>query len=377
MKKLSILILLVMIFCIYPQVCLAESSAKYNCKSAILVNEDGEILQEYNATEKRPMASITKIMTLILCYEAVDEGKIQLDQDVVVSSLASSMGGSQVFLDTNSTYKVENLIKSIIICSANDSCVAMAEHVCGSVDAFVDKMNCRAQELGCTDTHFQNCTGLPAVNHFSSAKDISIMMRELIKHDHYFQCAGIWMEDFVHPSGRVTGMTNTNKLVRFYQGCDAGKTGYTSEAGHCLCATAKRGDTRVISVVIGAPDSKSRFKQSSDMLNFAFANYQNNCYLRKDEKVDNVQVRGGKQNNLDIGTERNLSLFGKKTDMGKYTVELDYQEGIIAPITKGQKLGVANLVAEDGTIVKSESLIAMADVEQLSYWDYVRRIVTQ
>ena len=172
----------------------------------------------------------------------------------------------------------------------------MAEHICGSVEAFVDKMNSRAKELGCNSTCFQNCTGLPAVNHFSTAKDIATMMLELIKHKDYFKCSNTWMEDFVHPSGRVTGMTNTNKLVRFYQGYDGGKTGYTSEAGHCLCATAKRGDTRFVSVVIGAPDSKSRFKQTSDMLNYGFANYQNTCYASVDTQLDSIFITGGKEN---------------------------------------------------------------------------------
>ena len=378
MKKLSVFILLVIaLVCITPTACKAESVVKLDCKSAILISEDGQVLQEHNPDAKRPIASMTKIMTLLLCYESLSQDKIQLDQDVFVSQLASSMGGSQVFLDANSTYKVENLIKSIIICSANDSCVAMAEHICGSVEAFVDKMNSRAKELGCNSTCFQNCTGLPAVNHFSTAKDIATMMLELIKHKHYFKCSNTWMEDFVHPSGRVTGMTNTNKLVRFYQGCDGGKTGYTSEAGHCLCATAKRGDTRFVSVVIGAPDSKSRFKQTSDMLNYGFANYQNTCYANVDTQLDSISITGGKEKLVDVGLADNLSFFGKKSDSSKLSVEYQLSEKLSAPIAVGDKVGVANLLNQNGQIVKSVDIIAKNSVEKMSYWDYIRRIISQ
>lgn len=378
MKKLSVFILLVIaLVCITPTACKAESVVKLDCKSAILISEDGQVLQEHNSDAKRPIASMTKIMTLLLCYESLSQNKIQLDQDVVVSQLASSMGGSQVFLDANCTYKVENLIKSIIICSANDSCVAMAEHICGSVEAFVDKMNSRAKELGCNSTCFQNCTGLPAVNHFSTAKDIATMMLELIKHEHYFKCSNTWMEDFVHPSGRVTGMTNTNKLVRFYQGCDGGKTGYTSEAGHCLCATAKRGDTRFVSVVIGATDSKSRFKQTSEMLNYGFANYQNTCYASVDTQLDSISVTGGKEKLVDVGLADNLSFFGKKSDSSKLSVEYQLSEKLSAPIAVGDKVGVANLLNPNGQIVKSVDIIAKNSVEKMSYWDYIRRIISQ
>lgn len=378
MKKISFVIfLLIALTLIAPQIACAQREVELNCRSAILIAEDGQVLLEHESEQKRPVASMTKIMTLLLCYEALDSGKIQLNQEVCASSLAASMGGSQVFLDANSLYKVEDLIKSIIICSANDSCVAMAEHLCGSVQAFVNSMNKRAEQLGCSNTHFENCTGLPAVNHFSSAKDIAIMMRQLINHEHYLQCAGIWMEDFTHPSGRVTGMTNTNKLVRFYQGCDGGKTGYTSESGHCLCATAKRDNTRFISVVIGAADSKSRFKQSTDLLNYAFANYHNKCYASMGEVVGQVNVLGGKQDIVDVSLAQDLCWFGKKADNSNFTVQYQLLQRVNAPICKGDKLGVANLVSQDGQVVQSVDCIADKDVVAMSYWDYINKIITQ
>ena len=343
-------------------------------KEAVLMSADGQVLFEKNATEKRPIASMTKIMTLLCIYDAVDAGKIKLTDDVVTSARAASMGGSQVFLDAHATYKAENLVKSIIICSANDSCVAMAEHVSGSVENFVECMNKKAKELNLVATHFENCTGLPHVSQFSCAKDVAVMLSELIKHPHYFSCANVWMEDFSHPGGRVTGMTNTNKLIRFYEGCDGGKTGFTNEAMHCLAATAKRGDTRVISVVVGAPDSKTRFKEVSDMFNYAFANYENKVYLDRNSKLPSVSVVGGKSDSVEIEAVGNLFAFGKK-GANECTVETEVAENLRAPIVAGQKVGVAKLVAADGSVVKEVELVAKCDVARKSYWDYVKEIL--
>ena len=241
MKKMITLFLCGALLCAVASASLACASAvDVTAKSAILTSADGKVLFEKNADEKRPIASMTKIMTLNCIYDAVAEGKISLQDEVVVSRRAASMGGSQVFLEANGKYKAEDLVKSIIICSANDSCVAMAEHVCGSVEAFVRLMNQKAKDLQMRGTHFENCTGLPNVSQYSCARDVAAMLAQLITHPHYFTCAKVWTEDFHHSGGRVTGMTNTNKLVRFYDGCDGGKTGFTNEAMHCLAATAKR-----------------------------------------------------------------------------------------------------------------------------------------
>ena len=356
--------------------CAETAIFKITSREAILMSEDGQVLFESNATEKRPIASMTKIMTLLCTYDAIDSGKVSLDDDVVASSRAASMGGSQVFLDANATYKLENLIKSIVVCSANDSCVAVAEHLEGSVENFVQKMNEKAKQLGLVATHFENCTGLPAVSQFSCAKDVGVMLSKLIEHPHYFTCANVWMEDFVHPSGRVTGMTNTNKLVRFYDGCDGGKTGYTSEAQHCLAATAKRGDTRVIAVVVGAPDSKTRFKEVSDMFNYAFANYESKLYLANNATVGNVSVQGGKQSEVEVVSEGKLLAFGKKGNNDcEVTVEL--QEGIKAPIARGDAVGTATLTDKNGKVLGQVKLVAKADVAEKTYWDYVKDIVRE
>lgn len=374
-KQILFFVCILTLVAVTLPICACAEGVNITARAGILVSEGGEILYEHNSIEKRPIASMTKVMTLLCIYDAIDQGKISLDDTVVVSARASGIGGSQVFLEESGAYKVENLIKSVIVCSANDSCVAMAEHVSGSVENFVVEMNNKCREYGLVATRFENCTGLPAVSHFSCAKDVATMFLRLIQHPHYFSCANIWMEDFVHPSGRITGMTNTNRLVRFYQGCDGGKTGYTSEAQHCLTATAKRDDTRVVAVVIGANDSKTRFKEVSDMFNYAFANYQSHVYMTSAD-VQQLAVDGGKQQTVDIAPIEKLIAFGKKgqTDL---TLSYDLPQSIKAPIQKGQVVGQANLVDKGGNVVKSVDLVATCDVQNKTYWDYVKDIVTE
>ena len=353
--------------------CQADYEVAVTAKEAILVSEDGQVLAEHNATEHRPIASMTKIMTLLCVYDALDDNKISLDDQVCVSERAASMGGSQVFLEQGGTYTVNNLIKSVVVCSANDSCVALAEHVSGSVESFVKTMNEKCAELGLVDTHFDNCTGLPAVSQYSCAKDVSVMLRNLVKHPHYFSCSRIWMEDFAHPGGRVTGMTNTNKLVRFYQGCDGGKTGFTSEAGHCLAATAVRNGMRVFAVVVGATDSKTRFKEVLDMFNYAFANYEQKVYLADNEKVGDIDVVGGKAKSAEVVSDGQLTFFGKK-GQSACTVTVEQLDHIQAPVRKGDIIGTARLL-RDGEEVASVKLVAACGVEAKSYMDYVKEII--
>ncbi|MCH5156922.1 MAG: D-alanyl-D-alanine carboxypeptidase [Clostridiales bacterium] len=379
MKKLLIFAFSIMLLLavIVPVTACAETAVvNITSKEAILMSTDGQVLYEHNATEKRPIASMTKIMTLLCAYDAIDSGKVSLDDSIVASQRAASMGGSQVYLDANAAYKMVNLIKSIIVCSANDSCVAVAEHVSGSVENFVENMNGKAKELGLTNTHFENCTGLPAVSQYSCAKDVGVMLSQLIKHPHYFTCANIWMEDFTHPSGRVTEMTNTNKLVRFYDGCDGGKTGYTSEAKHCLAATARRGDTRVIAVVVGANDSQTRFKEVSEMFNYAFANYESKVYVDGNTKLENVAVQGGKQDTLELAAEGKLTAFGKKGSVD-YNVQVELPEKVKAPVSQGDVVGIAKLVDANGAVVGQINIVAKTNVESKSYWDYVKDLVRE
>jgi len=374
MKKLFsiLLITLSIVIAMLSTTCMAANTAvTISSKEAVLMSETGEILFEHNATEKRPIASMTKIMTLICTYDALKSGKISLDDDVVVSQRAASMGGSQVFLDANSTHKLGNLVKSIVVCSANDSCVALAEHICGSVESFVDLMNNRANDLGLRATHFANCTGLPQVDQYSCAIDVAKMMWKLVENPHYFECASIWMEDYKHPDGRVIGMTNTNKLVKHYNGCDGGKTGFTSEAMHCLSATAKKGDTRLVAVVIGAPDSKTRFNEVSNLLNYGFANYESKVYLDTSTPVK-VEVTGAKVDAFEAVAASKLVAFGKK---GKVDCSVEYQiDKIYAPVKKGQVVGKAVLL-KDGQTIGETDLVSLADVQRLPYLDNVKKII--
>lgn len=374
MKKLTIILLLaVMITTAVVGGTVSAATLNITSKEAVLMSEQGEILFQHNATDKRPIASMTKIMTLLVIYDAIDAGKISLDDDVLVSANASSMGGSQVFLDANTTHKAGNLIKSIIICSANDSCVAMAEHISGSVEAFVKEMNNKASKLQLVATNFVNCTGLPEASQYSCAVDVANMTRQLANVEHYFSCANIWMEDYVHPDGRITGMTNTNKLVKFYQGCDGGKTGFTNEAMHCLSATAKRGETRLFAVVIGGSDSKTRFGEVSSLLNYGFANFECKVLLDSTTKLEDIAIRGGKTDVIEPMVSEKLMVFGRKGQV-KGELVLQYNDNLSAPINCGDTIGVATIVDGD-KILASCPIVARSEVLAKDYVDYIKDIV--
>lgn len=353
------------------KVCDAATDFKSVGKSAYMVDyATGTVLYSRNENERLPIASMVKIMTSLLTFESVDSGKISLDDDVVVSQNAASMGGSQVFLDANTTHKVGDLLKTVIVASANDSCVALAEHISGSVEAFVARMNERAAELGMENTVFKNCTGLPAAESFSSAKDVSIMFSQLIKHPKYFDYSQVWLEDYKHPDGRVTTITNTNKLVKFYQGCDGGKTGFTSEAKFCLCATAKRNDMRVISVIIGADSSKVRNAAISASFDYAFANFSNKVMLKGGEKLDfEANVTGGKQSSVSIAAERDLTRFVGLDDKSKYDVRYEIPDAK-APFKAGDKVGVARLL-KDGVEIDSVNVVSLEDVQSRNLFDAI------
>lgn len=343
------------------------------CKAAYLCDCDsGTKVYAKNETKRLPIASMCKIMTLLLSFEAVDEGCISYDEQITIGENASGMGGSQVFLQTNLSYSAAELMKTVAVCSANDSCVALAERIAGTESAFVDKMNKRAKELGADNTLFANCTGLPKEPQYSCAKDVSVMLRELLKHQKYFEFSKIWLEDFAHPDGRTTRITNTNKLIRFYEGCDGGKTGYTSEAGFCLAATAKRGDTRLVSVVIGSDQSQKRFSESKAMLNYAFNCYENKKILEAGKAIERkLPVKGSKISEVDICAEKNLSAFVRKGEAGGLSVDYQIPDEAKAPIAKGDCVGEAHLF-RDGIEIARTRLICMQSVDRLSWWEAMR-----
>lgn len=327
-----------------------------------------------NENERLPIASMVKIMTVLLTLEAVDRGELSLDEKVPVSENAASMGGSQVFLDAGTEHRAGDLLKSVIVASANDSCVALAERVSGSVEGFVSDMNARAVELGMKDTRFANCTGLPAAESFSTAHDVALMFREVIRHPVYFEDAGVWLEDYVHPDGRTTVMTNTNKLVKFYNGCDGGKTGFTSEAKFCLAATAERDGMRVIAVVAGADSSKSRFNAVSSMFNHAFGSFKAEKLLGAGElAAQRVKVAGGKERSVGVTVSEDIVRLAPRSDKAAAELRLELPDKVKAPVRKGDVVGKGYVVV-DGTAVREFDLVAAEDVARASIWDLFRRI---
>lgn len=350
---------------------------KIGSKAAYLVeNSTGKVLFEQNATERRPIASMTKIMTLLLTLEQVDGGTLNLEDKITISQNAASMGGSQAFLDAGSEYRVTDLIKTVVVCSANDSSVALAEHVAGSVDEFVKRMNNRAKELGMENTLFVNCTGLPAPGQYCCAKDVSVMTRELLKHKDYYNYTKIWMEDFVHPTGRTTSITNTNKLIRFYEGCDSGKTGYTAEAGHCLSASARRNGMRLVSVVIGAPDSKTRFADSQTLLNYGFANYETREILSGEKHLEErLNILGGKCEEISIRPEKGYSRLTRKGEKGaEPEIIVELNEKVKAPLAEGDVVGKIKIVCA-GEVLAEINAVAAESVEKAGWLDGIKTII--
>lgn len=343
-------------------------------KSAYLADAaTGTVLYAKNENERLPIASMVKIMTALLTLEAIDGGELSLEEDVYVSENAAAMGGSQIFLDAGTKHKAGDLLKSVIVASANDSCVALAERISGSVEGFVGDMNARAAELGMADTNFVNCTGLPAAEGFSTAKDVSAMFREVIKHPLYFDYAGVWLEDYVHPGGRTTSMTNTNKLVKFYNGCDGGKTGFTSEAKFCLSATAERDGLRTVAVVIGADSSKGRFNAVSTMFNYAFGNFRSQKFVAAGESVGDVRVSGGKERRVDVTVSEDVTVLVPRNDKSEAELRIELPDRIKAPVKAGDAVGKGYVVRE-GNIEREFDLVAARDVERASLWDLIKRI---
>ncbi len=342
------------------------TTAKGSC---LIESSSGSLLFEKDAQKRLPIASMCKMMTLLVCFDEIKAGNLTLEENIKVSERAASMGGSQVFLEANCEYKVKELIKSIIVCSANDSCVAMAERICGSESAFVDKMNEKAAEIGANNTLFANCTGLPKDPQYSCASDVAKMLNALIKNEEYLTFSKIWMEDFTHPTGRVTGMTNTNRLIRYYEGCDAGKTGFTSEAGFCLAATAKRGEMRVISVVIGEDTSDHRFNDVKKMFDYAFDNYTVKAVVDENAPLnEELTVVAGKKKSLTLKAERPVYLFSKKGEKENITFETNLLKSVKAPIKEGERVGEIT-VYKDGVETDKVYIVAAETVESATLWD--------
>ncbi len=332
--------------------------------SALLMEAStGRVIFEKNADEQRPVASVTKVMTILLTLEAISEGHISANDTVTVSPRASGMGGSQAFLEAGGRYPVGELLKSVIIASANDSAVALAETICGAEEAFVRRMNERAKELGLENTNFVNCTGLPAQGHYMSARDVALLSRELDAHPLYYQYSTIWMDEIRHSKGRVTQLTNTNRLVRFYPGCDGYKTGSTNEARYCMAATAKKDGMRLIAVVLGSPAGQTRFDEARAMLEYGFAGYQLFSPVRAGDALGlSVPVRLGGSDEVSVVSGGSCALLLKKGEQGEITLDAALPESVPAPIRQGEQLGEIRIM-RGGNVIASVPALAGETVE--------------
>lgn len=332
-----------------------------NAKSVILMEEStGNILYENNPDERLPIASVTKVMTMLLIMEAVDSGKINLDDMVTVSENAMSYGGSTMFLETGEQLTVNDMLKGIAVASANDGCVAMAEHLAGSESAFVDMMNEKAKKLGMENTHFMNTNGLDEDDHYSSARDVAIMSRELMKHETIFNYTSIWMDTL---RGGKFQLANTNKLIRFYDGANGLKTGSTSKALCCLSAAAKRNDMQLIAVVLGAPTSAERFASAKSLLDYGFANYAVNTQITAGDEVQKIAVEKGVDKEVGVVAGDSCSTLVKKGQEDNITKEIKIDETITAPIEAGQKIGTMT-ISRDGEVIADIDLNASSAVEK-------------
>ncbi len=347
-----------------------------DAECSYLVDYDsGLVLVDKGSDIKRPIASMVKVMTLLLTFEAIDRGELNYDDLVVISHEAAAQIGSEMFLDEGASYSVSDIIKGVVTMSANDGSVALAERIAGSESAFVGLMNARAAELGMVGTLYANCSGLPSEgDQFSTAKDVTLVMMELTRHKKYYEYSGIWLEDYTHPSGRVTQLANTNKLIRHYKGCDSGKTGYTDSAKFCLTSSASRDGMRVVGTVMGADNSKARFRSMTNMFNYAFGSYKRELYLSAEKPLSvEVKVTGGKVDKIVPIIARDLALVVPK-NAGNYVIKYDLLDSVKAPIAVGQKLGTVS-VMDGEKVLYTVDVVSNELVKKASIWDIIDKIV--
>ncbi len=334
----------------------------------------GQVIFEKNADERRPVASVNKVMTILLTLEAVDEGRVSLEDQVTVSPRAASMGGSQAFLDAGERYKLSELLKTVIVASANDSAVALAEHLAGTEESFVRLMNTRAEELGLTNTHYANCTGLPAQEHYTTARDVAKLSAQLDLHPIYYRYSTIWMDEIKHRGGRVTSLTNTNRLIRFYPGCDGYKTGSTNEARYCVSATAKKEGMRLIAVVLGTPAGQTRFDEARAMLEYGFANVQLVTPIAQGQALDmTVPVRLGGRDEVSVLSGGTCSLLERRGEKNALSLEAALVEKVNAPVYAGDVLGEIRVKRGD-EVVAVVPAVAGEDVQLPGMVDALIRI---
>ena len=348
-----------------------DSVLGLKAKSSILIEQNtGEVLYEENVDERLPIASVTKVMTMLLIVEAIDAGTISIDDMVQTSSYASIMGGSQVYLKAGEEMSVHDMLKGIAVASGNDASTAMAEFVMGSVDVFVEAMNRRAQEIGMENTHYMNVHGLDEEGHYSSARDIAILSREILKHPIILDYTTIWMDSL--RNGEFA-LVNTNKLIRFYSGANGLKTGSTSKAGYCLTASAKRDNMQLITVVLGAENSDDRFAAATKLLDYGFANYAVATEETGETWIDPVRVTKGEVVQVGARVEGNVAALIPKNKQGQIKKEIVVVADVAAPIAEGQKLGELEYWLDEEW-VGSVDIVASESVSKVGVFTMIKAV---
>lgn len=371
---LSLCILLAMCMPAFAAEEMPPMQVEIKAKSGVLMDADtGRVLMAQNAHEQLFPASVTKVMTILLVMEALDSGKITLNDTVTASREACEKGGSQIWLEEGEQMTVDELLKAAVVASANDACEALGEYVAGSSAGFVKTMNTRAKELGMHDTNFENCTGLDdtAENHKTSAYDIALMSAELLSHKQITNYSTIWMDSL---RGGKTELVNTNKLVRFYEGATGLKTGTTSKAGCCVSASAKRGDLHLIAVVLGSETSDDRFSSARAMLDWGFANYESTALTVDIARIPAVTVLGGTVDSVMPAIPEAQSVLLEKGKAGSVTQEIDLAASVAAPVEKGQFLGRVSFKL-DGETVYTYDLLCENEIPRLTFLETLRRIL--
>ena len=350
----------------------------FSSTSYILMDKDSNtILHALNSNQKMPVASICKLMTTLITLENIENGNLTLDDMLIASDHACSAEGSQAFLDAGSKYKVSELIKSVVVASANDSAIVLAESIGGTEHNFTSIMNKKAQELGMKNTLYANATGLPAPSQYSTAFDTAIILKEVSKYDLYNQYCKIWTDKFVHPSGRVTELVNTNRLIRYYDYCTSGKTGFTDEAGYCLSSMATKNDMNLVAVVLNCKDSAARFKESMALYNYGFSNFKNKLVVDSTNPLDKtIAVNKGKNNLIQLIAERDFSVIDKIGDDGSIDISYQLQDSITAPFNDRTCVGKM-IISKNGVVVGEVNILTYGECETQSYSDIVNKIASK
>lgn len=366
MKK--VLIIVCMLFLLVPNICYAEGELAPNAKSAILIDVNtGTVIFEKNMNEKVAVASLTKMMSQLLILENIEKGSLKWDEVIKVSSNAAGYGGTQIYLQPGEEMTVRDLMKGISMASANDATVALAERIAGTEKAFVEMMMAKVKELGLKNTNFVDPTGLDEENHYSTAYDLSVIARELMKHKEIFEFSSLYEDYLRADTPNKFWLVNTNKLVRFYEGADGLKTGFTDNAKYCMAVTAKRSGMRLLAIVLGEEVSKVRNQETTELLDYGFNLYQVDILKKEGEVVDKIKVERGNISEVDVITESEISILRKKTDASKkYTEKLELTEFSL-PIKKGTVVGKLKIL-DGNNLIGEYNLIVSEDIKKNSFF---------